>query len=96
MKLKIIDHIDGSRGLPKEEGNGNWTSQHIDLSTSGVLNFQNKLLFTEPNAIVEAGGGTIEFNDIMPNPVNTDIEYPWATPIEIGFKEPLVLTELKD
>lgn len=111
------------------------------LSTSGVLNFQNKLLFAEPDAIVErlkeneeilnfngisvywqqladvavpqetltakqknnlmniykaiveAGGGTIEFSDIMPNPVNTEIEYPWVTPIETGFKEPLVLTE---
>lgn len=107
------------------------------LSTSGVLDFRNNLLYAEPQAvvaligekeeipdfsgmtvywqqmgdvaapqqtltssqrnklqqiysgIVEAGGGTFEYNDIMANPVNENTEYPEVTPVEIPADTPL-------
>ena len=42
LKLKIIGRIDGSRGLPKEDENGNWTSPHIDKEFRSYAEFSTR------------------------------------------------------
>lgn len=40
-------------------------------------------------SLVEAGGGTFEYNDIMANPVNENAEYPMVTPVDLPADTPI-------
>lgn len=40
-------------------------------------------------SIVEAGGGTFVYNDIIANPVNEEISYPAVTPVELPSDTPI-------
>ncbi len=39
--------------------------------------------------IVESGGGTFVYNDIMPNPVNVDVKYPSVSVVELPKDTPI-------
>lgn len=41
-------------------------------------------------SLVEAGKGTFTYNDIMSNPVNTTVEYPAVTPVDLPEDTPIV------
>lgn len=40
-------------------------------------------------SLVEAGGGTFVYNEIMANPVNVDVSYPSVTPVELPDDTPI-------
>lgn len=40
-------------------------------------------------SLVEAGGGTFVYNEIMANPVNESVEYPSVTPVELPADTPI-------
>lgn len=40
-------------------------------------------------SLVEAGGGTFVYNEIMANPVNESVEYPSVTPVELPDDTPI-------
>lgn len=41
-------------------------------------------------SLVEGGKGTFKYNDIMSNPVNTTVEYPAVTPVDLPEDTPIV------
>ena len=97
----VLDQLEEKNEIPDFTGitvvwqqMGDVASPQEDLSQT-----QKKRLQEIWSGIVERGGGTFVYNDIMANPVDTETSYPAVDPVElpmdppIGFDETMFDTE---
>ena len=60
------------------------------LKVKSLTSAQKNKLQQIYGSLVEAGNGTFKYNDIMSNPVNTTVEYPAVTPVDLPEDTPIV------
>ena len=91
----VLDQLEEKNEIPDFTGitvvwqqMGDVASPQEDLSQT-----QRKRLQEIWSGIVERGGGTFVYNDIMANPVDTETSYPAVDPVELPMETPIGFDE---
>ncbi len=88
----IIDLLKEKSEIPDFTGITVYWQQLGDVAApqKSLTSAQKNKLQQIYGSLVEAGNGTFKYNDIMSNPVNTTVEYPAVTPVDLPEDTPIV------
>lgn len=87
----IVDMLKEKSEIPNFSDITVYWQQMADVAApqEALTSAQKKKLQQIYSNIIEAGGGTFVYNEIMANPVNESVEYPKVTPVEIPADTPI-------
>lgn len=87
----VVDMLKEKSEIPNFSGITIYWQQMGDVAApqQPLTSAQRNKLQQIYGGIVEAGGGTFVYNDIMANPVNECVEYPSVTPVDLPADTPI-------
>lgn len=91
----VVDLLEEKEEIPNLDGITVVSQQMGDVASpqQKLSQAQKKCLQEIWAGIVERGGGTFVYNDIMANPVDTEITYPEVDNVELPTETPIVFDE---
>lgn len=91
----VLDQLEEKNEIPDFTGITVVWQQMGDVASpqESLSQTQRKRLQEIWSGIVERGGGTFVYNDIMANPVDTETSYPAVDPVELPMEAPVVFDE---
>ena len=87
----IVEQLQEKGEIPNFSGMTVYWQQMGDVAPpqQSLTSAQRDTLQQIYGGIVETGGGTFVYNDIIANPVNQDVVYPTVTPVELPADTPI-------
>lgn len=87
----IVELLNDKQEIPNFNGITVYWQQMGDVASpqKNLTSAQRNALQQIYGGVVEAGGGTFVYNEIIANPVNEDTVYPTVTPVELPADTPI-------